>query len=219
MQRGEDELDQLIAGYHAFRNGRYAEDAALYRQLGERGQRPETLVVACCDSRVDPATIFSMGPGQLFVLRNIANLIPAWMPDYEEISTSAAIEFAVHVLNVRQILVLGHGDCGGVKAALAESEGGALPDSRMPHLDRWIHPVTALCREHRHRLAEMEPRERPKFIEFETVRHSLANLMTIPAVRQRVDLGTLTLRGAHFAIASGRLLIHDAETGTFVPAP
>ncbi|MFM2129358.1 MAG: hypothetical protein RL477_904, partial [Pseudomonadota bacterium] len=113
-------MHELIIGYRQFRSGRYSEDAALYRRLGENGQRPHTLVVACCDSRVDPATIFSAGPGQMFVLRNVANLVPPWGgPDSAEISTAAAVEFAVGTLGVKRILVLGHGDCGGVKAALA----------------------------------------------------------------------------------------------------
>lgn len=214
---GQDRMDELIAGYRAFRQGRYTEDAALYRRLGERGQRPHTMVVACCDSRVDPATIFSAGPGQLFVLRNVANLVPPWNENGGEMSTGAAIEFAVIVLGVRQILVMGHGDCGGVKAALAASVDGARPDPTTPHTAQWIEPVTELCRHHRDRLAGIAPEERNAFIELETVRASLANLMTIPAVRERVAAGALALRGAHFGIASGRLLTHDPATGAFVP--
>lgn len=211
-------MDELIAGYRSFRNGRYAEDAALYRRLGERGQKPHTMVVACCDSRVDPATIFSAGPGQLFVLRNVANLVPPWTPADDEVATSAAVEFAVLALGVRQILVLGHGDCGGVKAALAASEDGSRTNPETPHTMRWIRPVTALCHQHRHRLADLAPGERGKLIELETVRHSLGNLMTIPAVRTQVEAGTLSLRGAHFEIASGRLLTYDPEAAAFSPA-
>ncbi len=212
-------MEELLAGYRTFRNGRYAEDAALYRRLGERGQRPHTMVVACCDSRVDPATIFNAGPGQMFVLRNVANLVPPWAPEGPELSTGAAIEFAVQVLAVRQIMVLGHGDCGGVKAALAANGGGPPPNPDIPHTAQWIEPVTALCHDHHARLEALAPEERGKFIELETVRYSLANLMTIPTVRTRVAAGTLALRGGHFEIASGRLLTYDPTTGAFAPPP
>lgn len=210
-------MDELIAGYRDFREGRYADDAALYRRLGERGQKPHTMVIACCDSRVDPATIFSAGPGQLFVLRNVANLVPPWSDDGHEVSTGAAVEFAVLVLGVRQIVVLGHGDCGGVKAALATHEGAAAVPPEAPHTGDWIRPVTDLCHAHDHRLKGLGPAEQGELMELETIRYSLGNLMRMPVVRERVDNGKLGLVGAHFAIASGRLLIQDPATGTFAP--
>lgn len=208
-------MDELIAGYRDFREGRYADDAALYRRLGERGQKPHTMVIACCDSRVDPATIFSAGPGQLFVLRNVANLVPPWSEGGHEVSTGAAVEFAVLVLGVRQIVVLGHGDCGGVKAALATRDGAPAVPPEAPHTGDWIRPVTDLCHEHGQRLDGLAPAEQGELMELETIRYSLGNLMSMPVVRQRVDSGDLALVGAHFAIASGRLLIQDPATGTF----
>lgn len=216
-------MDELIAGYRNFRGGRYAEDAALYRRLGEGGQTPHTLVVACCDSRVDPATIFSAGPGQMFVLRNVANLVPPWGgADSAEISTAAAVEFAVGTLAVRRILVLGHGDCGGVKAALAAAtadgtgSGAIVPDTpENPHVGRWIAPVTELCRRCAADIAAAQGQERNRLIELETVRYSLTNLLSMPIVRNRVAGGALTMMGAHFEIASGRLLVWNAKTGGF----
>jgi carbonic anhydrase len=211
-------MEELLSGYKEFRGGRYADDAARYRQLGERGQKPHTLVVACCDSRVDPATIFSAGPGQMFVLRNVANLVPAWgSEETAELSTAAAVEFAVGALGVKRILVLGHGDCGGVKAALAaaQSSAPAPTGSAIPHVGRWIAPVTELCRAKASALAAVEEPDRGRLAELENVRNSIANLMTMPVVSKRVADGSLALVGAHFEIASGRLLVWDRESGEF----
>ncbi len=212
-------MEELLSGYKDFRGGRYAEDAALYRRLSERGQKPHTLVVACCDSRVDPATIFSAGPGQMFVLRNVANLVPPWgSEDSAEISTAAAVEFAVGTLKVKRILVLGHGDCGGVKAAIAAAQSGALVSSGddNPHVGRWIAPVTDLCRAKAPALAAAEgDQDRGRLIELETVRYSMSNLMTMPIVSKHVADGSLALVGAHFEIASGRLLVWDRASGEF----
>lgn len=212
-------MEELISGYRRFRAGRYAEDAALYRRLGERGQRPHTLVVVCCDSRVDPATIFNAGPGQMFVLRNVANLVPPWgSDDSTEISTAAAVEFAVATLEVKRILVLGHGDCGGVKAAIAAARGTQAPAPDSPHVGRWIAPVIELCRHNPEALAAAGEAERNRLIELDTVRYSLANLRSMPIVGSRLAAGTLSLVGAHFEIISGRLLVWNPATDRFEAA-
>ena len=110
--------DTLLQGYSRFMTGRYAEERARYRTLAETGQKPTTLIIACCDSRAAPETIFNAGPGELFVIRNVANLVPPYAPDGEHHSTSAALEFAVQSLRVKHIVVMGHGRCGGISAAL-----------------------------------------------------------------------------------------------------
>ena len=111
-------IERLLEGYRRFRKTRFAATQELYRKLGKQGQSPEVLFIACCDSRVDPATIFDTGPGELFVVRNVANLVPPWAPDGSHHGTSAAIEFAVRHLKVRDIVVMGHAQCGGVAALL-----------------------------------------------------------------------------------------------------
>ncbi|EBU7498174.1 carbonate dehydratase, partial [Salmonella enterica subsp. enterica serovar Typhi] len=111
--------DHLLKGYRAFMAGRYHDESALYRQLARDGQSPETLVIACCDSRAAPEAIFNSAPGELFVVRNVANLVPPYEPDGEFHATSAALEFAVQSLKVKNIVVMGHGRCGGIRAALS----------------------------------------------------------------------------------------------------
>ena len=115
--------DDMIHGYRRFRDGRLESERARYRELAEAGQKPQTMVIACCDSRASPATIFDCGPGEIFVVRNVANLVPPYQPDDNYHGTSAALEFAVQVLRVGHIVVLGHGRCGGIQAALAQERG------------------------------------------------------------------------------------------------
>src|SRR6187402_3680550 len=111
--------ENLLAGYRNFMDGRYASESQRYRALAKEGQAPETMVIACCDSRAAPEAIFDAGPGELFVVRNVANLVPPYAPDGEFHSTSAALEFAVQSLKVTNIVVMGHGRCGGIRAALS----------------------------------------------------------------------------------------------------
>jgi carbonic anhydrase len=126
-------MQRLLNGYKAFREQRWPKERALYGALAEQGQSPRMLVIACCDSRVDPATIFDSGPGELFIVRNVANLVPPYEQGEGLHGTSAAIEFAVRKLRVRTILVLGHAQCGGVSAALA-----AEPDPSDIFIAPWI---------------------------------------------------------------------------------
>ena len=117
----------LLQGYSAFRDGRFAQESARYRTLAEQGQKPETLVLACCDSRAAPEIIFNALPGEIFVIRNVANLVPPYKPDGQYHATSAALEFAVQSLKVKHIVVLGHGRCGGVAAALGPASAPLSP--------------------------------------------------------------------------------------------
>ena len=186
-------LDHLIAGYRAFRAGRLQEQRKLYEGLAD-GQRPETLIVSCCDSRVDPATIFNARPGELFVVRNVANVVPPYEQGGSYHGTSAALEFGVTKLGVSTILILGHGQCGGIGAALAPV------DESSPFLAAWIallRPAVERCKGE----GELKKAE----CERENVRLSVARLMSFPFIAERVRMGTLRLEGAHFAIADGRL--------------
>ena len=197
-------MDRLIQGYREFRARRWPEEHAHYAELA-KGQSPQYLVISCCDSRVDPATIFGVRPGELFVLRNVAAIVPPYEEGGGYHGTSAAISFAVLALEVRYIVVLAHAECGGVKAALDRSLAAPLP-----FMSEWIGllaPAVDRCG-HDHA-------DRQFAVEREAVRLSLKRLMTFPFIAERVRAGTLSLEGARFGIADGKLEVLDKASGEF----
>lgn len=196
-------MDSLIAGYRRFRAETWPRERARFEALAERGQRPRSMVIACSDSRVDPQMIFSAAPGELFILRNVANLVPPYAPDATCHGTSAAVEFGVRVLGVERIIVMGHALCGGIRALL----DGAPPEAQ-DFVAGWMgiaqraRAVALRCD---------TPEQQQEAGEHEAVRISLANLMTFPWVAEAVAAGRLSLHGAHFGVATGRLVIVPAE--------
>lgn len=207
-----DELRGLIDGYHRFREQGWAGSRARWSELKE-GQSPPFMVISCSDSRVDPAQIFDVDPGQLFVVRNVAALVPPYETTPGQHGVSAALEFAVQVLQVKEILVMGHGLCGGCKAALTQMMNGAAPGDG-GFVQQWI----ALLDDARKPVEAKhgtETREAELAMELAAVEVSLGNLLTFPFVRQKVASGELVLRGAHFAISDGVLRILDQEEHTF----
>lgn len=201
--------ERLVQGYAAFREGRYQSEHARYRHLAEAGQRPEVMIIACCDSRAGPETIFDASPGELFVVRNVANLVPPYSPDGEYHGTSAALEFGVMGLDIRHVVVMGHGRCGGIAAALAE---GGSPLSPGDFIGKWISllekPVAeCLC----HGDPTMD--ERRLRLEHLSIVHSLANLRTFPCVSALERMGRITLHGAWFDISGGELHVLDEAAG------
>jgi carbonic anhydrase len=202
-------MDALIDGYRRFRAETWPRERARFEELAARGQRPNTMVIACSDSRVDPQMIFSAGPGELFVVRNVANLVPPYMPDAQFHGTSAAVEFAVRVLKVDRIVVMGHALCGGISALL----GGAPPEAR-DFVAGWMgiaqraRTVALRCD---------DPEQRQEIAEHEAVRISLDNLMTFPWVAEAVAAGRLSLHGAHFGVATGRLVLVPAQGEPRIP--
>lgn len=203
--------ERLLAGYHAFMDGRYTAESERYRNLARNGQTPETMVIACCDSRAAPETIFDCGPGELFVVRNVANLVPPYAPDDFHHSTSAALEFAVQVLKVKHIVVLGHGRCGGIRAAL---DPAAEPLSPGDFIGKWMGLVAPAAEA----IAgnEMMTRgERQTALERISIRYSLANLRTFPCIKILEGKGKLSLHGAWFDISTGELWAMDPATGDF----
>lgn len=200
-------MEHLIEGYRAYRQKRWPELRALHRQLAERGQAPKALVIACADSRVDPATIFNTGPGELFVVRNVANLAPPFEEAPGFHGVSAAIEFAVIQLKVETILVLGHAQCGGVAAALEERP-------RDPHsfLDGWI----SLLDTAKARIIGLSG-DHPTALEYESIRVTLENLATFPFIAEAMRTRGLKLAGARYGVADGGLELLDAATGAFSP--
>ncbi|RAI57319.1 carbonic anhydrase [Roseicella frigidaeris] len=201
-------MERLIGGYRRFRAETWPREKARFEELAAQGQRPQTMVIACSDSRVDPQMIFSAGPGELFVVRNVANLVPPYMPDAAFHGTSAAVEFAVRVLGVRALVVMGHALCGGVKALI---EG--VPPAAGDFVAGWISIAEGARRV---ALACDDPEARQEVGEQEAVRISLANLMTFPWVAEAVAAGRLTLHGAHFGVATGRLVLLQPD-GRFAP--
>jgi len=206
-------LNQLLDGYHAFIEDGFATNADRYRQLEALGQSPSTMIIACADSRVDPATIFNAGPGELFVIRNVANVVPSYAPDGRAHGVSAALEFAVKVLLVSDIVVLGHAQCGGVKALL-------MDENNTDGIGEFVAPWMASSRGILDRVMGHSAGHDVETIlgrmEEENIRLGLTNLMTFPWIAQPVKAGRIALHGMHFGIAEGRLARLDPETDVFV---
>ena len=202
---------KLSEGYASFLHGKLEREHARYKKLEEDGQHPEIMIIGCGDSRVAPETIFDAGPGEIFVIRNIANLIPPCESDVESSfhGTSAAVEFAVNALKVKHIVVMGHASCGGI-AAYANK---AAPLSQRDFIGKWMSQIAPVA----DKLGPPQG-DRQNWIrqlEWAVVEYSLDNLMTFPAVRERVESGELTLHGAYFGIATGLLFVRDPITGEF----
>jgi len=203
------EFRKLLEGYRAFCEHEYRRERERWDALAE-GQEPPVMIIACCDSRVDPATIFDTRPGQAFVLRNVANLVPPFETGGGLHGASAAIEFAVTGLGVRHIVVMGHGACGGVKAALA----GPPSERKKGFVDSWI----AILDEARAQvLGDASIADKQTALEMAGVRTSLANLRSFPFVAQSEAAEKLSLHGCHFSIAEGRLFVLDEAEDIFHP--
>ena len=199
-------IEELLNGYRRFRNGCYGEQVDLYAQLA-RGQDPDIMLIGCADSRADPSDIFDTAPGELFTVRNVANLVPAYQPDGELHGVSAAVEFAVTGLQVKHIVVMGHGQCGGIKAALLAAETPVQGEFVGP----WMRQLDGV----RDEVLAKKPSDPYLALELAGVHHSLRQLMTFPFVASAVEAGTLALHGAWFAIASGELSWLESQDGSF----
>jgi carbonic anhydrase len=202
---------QLQDGYKAFVTGRLPRERERFEELAATGQKPEIMVIGCCDSRVSPEVIFDARPGELFVVRNVANLVPPYETAGEYHGTSAALEFAVQALRVKHIVVLGHGRCGGIRA-FADDE--SQPLSPGDFIGKWINLVTPAAN-------EMGPRGSLNFDDYAeklalaSVGKTLENLMTFPCVNILAGRGKIGLHGAYFDVFSGSLKIRDPRTGEF----
>jgi carbonic anhydrase len=202
-------MQRLIDGYRRFRAQHWPERRAVFERLAHTGQSPRTMVVACSDSRVDPTMIFNAEPGELFILRNVANLVPPYEPDSAFHATSAALEFAVRVLEVSDLIVMGHAMCGGIRVLL---EGA--PDPAGDFLLPWMRIAEPAKR----RVLQRASADPQSDCEQESVRLSLENLLTFPWIADRVAEHRLQLTGTIFDIRSGVLALLQAD-GAFVPVP
>jgi carbonic anhydrase len=208
-------LQQLIEGYRRFRDTDWGKERDRWSELAE-GQSPRIMILSCADSRVDPAQIFDARPGEMFVVRNIAGLAPPYETTRGHHGVSAALEFAVTQLKVGEILVMGHGLCGGCAAALT----GQFDDSEPGEghfISDWVHMLDDASRAVRERHDTLD-RDAYTDMEREAVKASLANLRTFPWIAEREATGELKLHGAHFSIAEGRLYVLDEAEGDFRPA-
>ena len=204
-------IGDLHDGYRRFRDGRFTEARDRYRELAERGQDPSVMIVACCDSRADPAMVFDAGPGELFVLRNVANLVPPPADDNAFRSTSAAIEYAVTVLEVEHVVIMGHAQFGGVRAYV----DGRLSGGRAgQYIDRW---ASLLGPAYDRLPGGLSAEDAASELERAAIRYSLEQLRSFPFVTEREAAGTLKTHGAFFGIATGILEWLDHDTGAFGP--
>ena len=201
----------LIDGYRAFLGGRLRSEQDRYRELAEAGQSPEVMVISCCDSRCAPETIFNARPGELFVARNISGLVPPYTPDGATRAVSASLEFAVQALKVKHIVVLGHAQCGGIRAYVEDSK----PLSPGDFIGHWMSLIEPAAKAVGPR-GDMPLDEYLTKLEQASVAATLDNLMTFPCVKILVERGKLTLHAAYFGVAAGRLFVRDSASGQFV---
>lgn len=209
-------FSDMLEGYARFRSNEWTDERERWKILGE-GQSPRVMVIACSDSRVDPTQIFDTRPGEIFVVRNVAALVPPFETTPGLHGVSAALEFAVQFLKVEEIVVVGHGLCGGCNAALSKKMVGMEPGEG-GFVANWI----SLLDDAQAKVAEehgIHGKEAERAMELAAVKVSLANLRTFPCIRQKEASGTLTLHGAFFAITDGVLHILDENSGEFAPTP
>ena len=201
---------RLVDGYRDFLTGRLTLEQSRYRELAERGQSPQITVIGCADSRVSPEVIFNAPPGGLFVVRNEANLVPLYAPDSGQHGVSAALEFGVAALKVQHIVVLGHAQCGGVQAFADDAE---------PALARRLHRkmdvADGAAAEKVGPRGDLSRAEYLTRLEQANVVNSLDNLLTFPRLRKLVEVGRISIHGAYFGVATGRLSVRDPATGEF----
>ena len=195
----------LIRGYKSFRAGEYSEQKALYEKLGKHGQHPKIMLIACADSRVDPTDIFDAYPGEMFVVRNVANIVPLVDPTGGYHGTSASIEYAVNEIGVESIVVMGHESCGGIQGCLQ----GMGDNPEKGYVNKWLSLINGV----RDTVIEKNiPEAQLQFeMELENVRQSIRNLETFDFVRKAIDEDRLKLQGAYFSIIRARLLLSDKD--------
>ncbi len=203
--------ESLLEGYGKFRQFKYARHAQRYMELAVKSQKPETMIIACCDSRAAPETIFDASAGELFVVRNVANLVPPYAPDGERHSTSAALEFAVHGIGIRHIVVMGHGRCGGIAAVVSDAD----PLSKSDFIGKWMSSVREVadatpCPE------GCTPIDHQRLVERASIVQSLKNLHSFPWVSALESKGELTVHGVWFDVALGELHVFDEANNDWV---
>jgi carbonic anhydrase len=206
--------ETLTDRYRRFRHRHFVPNADQYEELATYGQNPDTMIISCSDSRVDPETIFNAMPGELFIVRNVANLVPPYEVSGKYHGVSAAMEFAVLNLRIKHLIIMGHSGCGGVKAALDQS---AAIQTEAHFISKWMSMLDdarlAVLSAHQTSSASV----RQEALEKEAVKQSILNLRTFPFIREQEEKGRLSLHGAHFDIKSGTLTVLNHSRGAFYP--
>ena len=210
----DNAITDLMDGYRRFRNGTWPEQAPALQALVAEGQKPRVAMVACSDSRIDPAQEFQAGPGEIFMVRNVANLVPPMEEGGTYHGTSAALEFAVKELGVGHIIVLGHAHCGGVKAVM---DPVAIEQKGYAFVASWVSMLTAAARRVIATMPDASPADRQRACEQHSVLVSLENLTTFPWIAERIAQKTLRLHGWYFDIGAGELSVYDAASNRFSP--
>ncbi len=209
----------LLDGYSAFKNGEFKSEQERYEKLAEKGQKPKVLMIGCVDSRATPETIFNAGPGEILVVRNVANLVPPapdcseQQTDKEPHGTPAALEFGVQALKIEHIVVMGHGRCGGVKAYLTKDRE---PLSDGDYISKWVNLLGAADKQSLYDSLDRPELDDGGLLERASIIQSLDNLMSFTCIREAVERGALTLHGAWFDIAHGGLEYFDPDQSTFI---
>ncbi len=206
------EFQKLVAGYARFRENFKNGSHLLYKHLSEQGQRPTAIVIACSDSRVDPAIILDCDPGNLFMVRNVANLVPPYEDDYHYHGTSAALEFGVRHLKIPHIIVLGHSQCGGIRSLLEKNT--VDPNG---FIAKWMQLAKLSSHTAVSDKADLLIEDQVERCEKESIVGSLENLMTFPWIQQKVEEKTLTLHGWHFNLFNGIMNYFDQKKQQFLP--
>ncbi|WP_135080615.1 carbonic anhydrase [Terasakiella sp. SH-1] len=211
-----DAVAKLKAGYEKFQQGYYQDNKDLFKDLVENGQHPKTLLVSCSDSRVEPGIILQNQPGEVFSIRNAGNFVPPKSKSPEDHGVTSALEYAIKVLKVENIMIMGHAHCGAVKAAIdTEKDKEALGTEFVQHWVEIAHDVfeNPCCCADSIKAGNRDPRE----VEYASVVNSMNNLLTFEYIKEAVDAGQLKIHGLHFDIESGALLSYNSETGAFGP--
>jgi len=207
-----DAIEKLIAGFKTFQAGEFQENAALWKDLVDQGQSPRIAVVACSDSRVDPAIVLNTGPGEIFVIRNVANLVPPCDEAGAHHGVSSALEYAVDHLNVDHILILGHAYCGGIGSLFGSNEEGA---EGFAFIRPWMATAEPVHRHIVDTMPDADPDDQVRACEKASILASLENLMTFDFIRERVSRNELRLHGWYVDIRAGTLSCHNADTNQF----
>ncbi len=199
-------VKKLSSGFGRFRKKYFGKKSTLFKELN-KGQRPKTLVISCCDSRVDPAIMFDCRPGELFIVRNVANLVPSYNPDGGVHGVSAALEFAVCNLKVENIVVLGHSQCGGIMALLGKNSG--------EFISPWMETAQIAKKEALAISKGQSKKVRQKNCEYAAIKLSYANLLTFPWINERINKGQLTLLAWYFDLGKGIIEQYSPKIGKF----
>jgi carbonic anhydrase len=207
------DIATFLAGFERFQEKYFAGDGSLFARL-RQGQSPSALVISCCDSRADPGMLMGAGPGDIFVVRNVANLVPPYRNGAEMPGIRADIEFAVKSLNVEHIIILGHSGCGGIRALM---DGEGITGSQYEFIGAWVSIARAARERVLQDLAGESRAVQTKACEQGAIALSLENLVSFPWIRERVEAGSLALHGWYFDIDAGELLVYSAKTSTFAP--